>query len=183
MTTSERRVCHRLKIPQRVVVIGLGLARQDRARRVEKTTELRGAGARRQRFGDGVREREHPCAIPAAQRDMHEQQRGVDRVVELGELAGADPHQTAVIEADHQRLGAFGDELGRHEPASPSGGAPVDGAQRIVGKRVAHSLELAAFGAESHRAQADLRELAATRERLVDVDGGEVRDRHGPCRG
>ena len=73
--------------PERVVVVGLGLARQDRSRRVQEAAELRRAGARRQRVGDRVREREHPGAIAAAQRDMHEQQRGVDCVVELGELA------------------------------------------------------------------------------------------------
>ena len=57
-------------------------------------------------------------------------------MVELGELARADSHQTAVIETHHKRLGSFGDELARHEAPGPSGCTPVDGAQVVAGMKV-----------------------------------------------
>ncbi len=96
-------------------------------------------------------------------------------MVELGEIPGTDAHQAAVVEAHHQRLGSFRDQLACHQPSSPRRGAPVDGSQRIVGERFAHALELAALGAKPHGAQADFRKLAATRERFVDIDRREVR--------
>ena len=163
------------EVGERIVVVGLGLAGLDRTGGVEKATQLRGAGARRQRAGDRVGEGEHPGAIAGAKRDVHEQQRRIDRVVQLGELARADAHQPAVIQADHQRLRTLGDELGGHEAPGARGGAPVDGAQRVVGKRLAHALELAALGAQSHGAKPELGELTAPRQRLVHVDGSEIR--------
>ena len=113
---------------------------------------------------------------------MHEQQRRIDGVIELGELACTDAHQPPVIEADHQWLRALRDQLGRHQPTRPCGGAPVDGPQWVVGERLADAVELTALGAEAHGPQAELGELTAPRERLVDIDGGKVRvDAHCAC--
>jgi len=56
-------------------------------------------------------------AISTAERDVNEQERRIDAWSSLVSYPHR-CHQAAVIEADHQWLGSFGDELGAIKPRS-----------------------------------------------------------------
>ncbi len=132
------------------------------------------------RRGHAVGEGHQAGAVPRAQRDVEQEQRAVDGVVELGQRPGAHAHEPALVETCDHRLVALGGELGGHQPPGAGGGPPVDVAQRVIGHGLAHSLELRPLAMAADGPHTQLLELAAACQRLVDAHGGDVRvDAHG----
>src|ERR1035437_7529526 len=113
-------------------------------------------------------------AVAGAQRHVQQQKCRVDGVVELGEWTGADAHEAAVVETRDHGLVALRRQLGRHEPAGPRGGPPVDVAQGVVGHGLADTLEVRALAVAANRSDAELLQLSAPRQCLVDAHRGDV---------
>src|SRR5205807_2046155 len=79
----------------------------------------------------------HPVA------DIADEDRGVDGVVEPGDLRYARGHAVALVEAEQDVLRPVETELAHDEPAVAGGGPPGDIAVIIVGDVIAQPVELA----------------------------------------
>ncbi len=121
-----------------------------------------------------------PTLIPGGEGHVDEQQGGVDGVVQLGQGPRPHPHEPAMVEADDDRLGTLGDQLGCHQPPGARSCLPVDAALGIVGDRLPDPLELGALPRPPLGAHPQLGELAAPGQGLVDADGRRDRRRSGP---
>ena len=162
------------ELGERLVVVGLHLTGTEWADRVEEAPHLQPPGSRREGDGDLVGEREEPDPIPGGEGDVDEQQGGVDGVVQLGQGPRPHSHQPAVVEADDDRLGTLGNQLGRHQPPGAGGRLPVDAALGVIRDRLPDPLELGALTRPPLGPHPQLGELATPGQGLVHADGSEV---------
>ena len=112
--------------------------------------------------------------IALAQRDVAEQQAGIERVIEVRQLIILAAHVPAAVEHENDLLISFVLVLPGNRRALAGGGFPVDLAQAVAFAKFAQLMEFQAQAASLSLAYAELAEPVVHRQQLAAVEAGEV---------
>jgi len=164
------------KVRHGVAEIGLDVFRLHRVERFGDAAQLSRTPLRLDEPGDAVVEGHHSDAISEGLRDPGQHQRGVDRVIQLVEVARRSGHQPTAIERDDHLLSPFGLDLD-HDRAVPSGGGgPAYAADVVAPDVVAQARERSRRARRPGAAHPHHGSQPSSQRELDALDGDDVRE-------
>jgi len=170
---AERKVRHG------VAEIGLDVFRLHRIERLGDAAQLSSTALRLDEPGDAVVEGHHPDAISEGLRDPGQHQCGVDRVIQLVEVARGSGHQSTAVERDDHLLSTFGLDLD-HDWAVASGrGGPAHAADVVPADIVAQARECSRRTRRPGAAHPHHGSQPSSQRELDALDGDDVREHRG----
>ena len=155
--------------------IRLGVFRLDVVEHPVELRHLSWTTLRRDEAAHPVAEGEHANFVAVALRHPGQQQRGVHRVVELGEQPGGRRHQPAAVERDNGLLPALGFHLHHHRAVAAGGGFPVDPAHLVARQVVAQAGESRGGTRRAGSPEPGHEAHPASQHQLIALDGEHVR--------